>query len=387
MAILPINLTVVPTWKDITASVLLLELIEEETVEIYHDGQGLIEVIIDTLGTTTIDSTYDKKGRLINGSQFLAFPYTPTTKFWVRRVKSTLKPISQIQIRKPLDNVNINGVGKTLENLNVSIKDGNGNPLSSYYNETTDTYVLNVHDADVHNRPVNQYFHQHTGITTTLTTATLADGSTYIIDVASTVGFVVADHVQIDADNHQGIKYQILALTATTMTLDSYVDSVFPIGAIVAAVEIEMNVLGTIATPEEFIIRPNPGQIIHITRILITMTHGTAGDLGLFGNLAPLTNGVLLRANVNDQYGTFTNWKTNENMKSDMYDVDFNTRSGGGGTYGTSGRGSFSRIGVALRLDGKNGAVDGDFLELYIRDDLTGLLTFEIKAQGHIEGA
>jgi len=90
MAILPIHLIVTETWRDITTSVELLELIEEETVEIFHDGQGLIEVIIDTLGTTTINSTYNKKGRLINGSQFLAFPYTSTTKFWVRRIESAL---------------------------------------------------------------------------------------------------------------------------------------------------------------------------------------------------------------------------------------------------------------------------------------------------------
>lgn len=110
MAILPIHISVAETWKDITTSVALLELLEEETVEIYHDGQGLIEVIIDTLGATTINSTYNNKGRLINGSQFLQFPYTSITKFWVRRIKSELKPVSQIQLRKPVENINISGV-------------------------------------------------------------------------------------------------------------------------------------------------------------------------------------------------------------------------------------------------------------------------------------
>lgn len=119
MAILPIHLTVTETWLDITASVALLDLIEEETVEIFHNGQGNIEVIIDTLGTTTIDSSYDKKGRYINGSQFLQFPYTPTTKFWVRRVKSTLKEESQIHLRKPVDNINIGGVDTPRDALRV----------------------------------------------------------------------------------------------------------------------------------------------------------------------------------------------------------------------------------------------------------------------------
>ena len=267
--------------------------------------------------------------------------------------------------------------------LKAAMTDGQANPLSSYYNAATDNYVMNVHDADVHNQPVNQYFHQHTGLTTTLTSPTSPTGLVYIIDVTSTVGFLVGDYVQVGADNHQGVKYQLLALTATTMTLDSYVDTEFPTDTIVAQVEIEMNSIGTLATPQEYVIRPNPDQIIHITRIIITMTHTSLGDDGLFGNLDPLTNGFLIRANVNGVYGTFTNWKTNEKIASDMYDLRYTTRSSGGGTFGTVGRGSFYKLGVVVRLDGSR----GDFMEVYNRDDLTGLLSFEIKAQGHVEGA
>lgn len=267
--------------------------------------------------------------------------------------------------------------------INSKISDGIGNPLSSYLNNSTGNYVLNVHDADVHNQPVNQFFHQHTGVTTTLTTATNVLGDTYIIDVVSTAGFAIDDFIQIGATNHQGIKYQILALTATTITLDTYVDTSFPIDSVISVVDIEMNKLGTLATPQEYIIKPNPNQVIHVTRIIITMTHSSQGDDGLFGDLPPLTNGFLVRANVGGVYGTFTNWKTNEKMASDMYDLRYTTRSGGGGTYGTIGRGSFYKLGVVVRLDGSR----GDFMEVYNRDDLTGLLSFEIKAQGHVEGA
>jgi len=119
MAILPIAIDITESWMDITTSVTLLDLIEEETVEIFHNGQGLIEVIIDTLGETTIDISYNGKGRIINGSQSLAFPYTPTTKFWVRRIKSALKPVSQIQLRKPVENVNIGGVETPRDALRV----------------------------------------------------------------------------------------------------------------------------------------------------------------------------------------------------------------------------------------------------------------------------
>ena len=109
-----------------------------------------------------------------------------------------------------------------------------------------------------------------------------------------------------------------------------------------------MNKLGTLASPQEYIIRPNVDQIIHVTRIILTMTHSTLGDDGLFGDLPPLTNGFLVRANVNGQYGTFTNWKTNEKVASDMYDLRYTTRASGGGTYGTVGRGSFYKLGVVV---------------------------------------
>jgi hypothetical protein len=111
------------------------------------------------------------------------------------------------------------------------------------------------------------------------------------------------------------------------------------------------------------------------------MSHAGAGDLSLFGGIPALTNGCLMRARIDGQYGTLTNWKTNENMKSDMYDVEFDARSGGGGSYGTSGRGSFDRTGAVVRLDGAT----NDRLEFYVQDDLTALATFTMKAQGHLE--
>jgi len=109
MAIIPIRIIVTPTWTDITDQVKLLGVIEEEVVNIYHDGVQLIEVLIDTVGDVVIDSSFDKQGTLILGSQTESFPFTQTTKFWVRRIKSELKPTSQIKISKQLFNANVGG--------------------------------------------------------------------------------------------------------------------------------------------------------------------------------------------------------------------------------------------------------------------------------------
>ena len=103
---------------------------------------------------------------------------------------------------------------------------------------------------------------------------------------------------------------------------------------------------------------------------------------GKFGDLAELINGVVLRGNFGDgqQYGTLTNWKRNGDIKTDMFDVEFDSRSTGGGSYGTSGRGTFKEAGAVVRLDGD----DSDKVEVYIQDDLTALASFTMKFQGHL---
>lgn len=267
----------------------------------------------------------------------------------------------------------------------VMLVDANGNPLSTAVT-SSGTVALDIHDADVHTRIINRLMYRHAGVTTTLTAATIA-GSSYQIVVADATGFVVGDPIHINTTSIELTHPHIAAISTPTgpamFTLDRRLDYAHSIGdGVEKAVTNIASAAGTMASPVEYWEGPEPGEVWHLTRILFEMTHGTAGDLGLFGNLNPLANGVLLRARVNGQYGTFTNWKTNADIKSDMYDVEFDTRSSGGGTYGTSGRGTFTNAGAVVRLDGDT----NDQIELYVQDNLTGLLTFSMKVQGHFEG-
>jgi len=264
----------------------------------------------------------------------------------------------------------------------VKLLDGYGKPLGSLNG------ALNIHDADVHNTIINKFVHQHTNTVTTLATAVVGDGTEYMIDVADATGFAVNDYIHINTTTVETTHPKILAISAptgpSTFTLDRRLDHAHLVGDTVTKSIINMAPLvGTLAAPQEYVTGPEVGEVWHLTRLLFSLTHGTAGDLGLFGNLPALTNGVVLRARINGQYATFTNWKTSADMKDDMYDVDFSFRSTGGGTYGTSGRGTFLNAGAVIRLDGTT----GDQVEVYIQDNISGLLTFTMKLQGHREDA
>jgi len=260
---------------------------------------------------------------------------------------------------------------------NINLHDGEGNPVGSLNG------AIDVHDADVHDQVVNEYFHRHTGVSDTIAIESAKQDT--IINVTNGGLFSVDDELQL-SNGLEGTTFpKITAITINALTLDRPLDHAYVVGATVEVVTTNMAVLGSLASPISFKTEPNSDELWHVIRFLFTMTHTSAGDLGLFGNQTSLTNGVVLRIYKAefDQYGTFTLFKSNSDIKDNMYDVDFDTRSSGGGTYGTTGRGSIKiGTGAVPKVDGSK----GDFVEMLIQDDLTGLLSYRQKIQGHIEG-
>jgi hypothetical protein len=266
--------------------------------------------------------------------------------------------------------------------VNVNGHDGNGNPLSSLFDAATGEYIQNVHVEDVHHRAVNKYLHQHTATETTISTASAVND--FAINVADTAGFIVGNSLHINTGSVETTHPVITAITPGTpgvLTLDRRLDVVHPKGDIVTNAIIDLaSQVGTLAAPQIYQAGPEPGEIWHITTITLAMGHSSAGDFGLFGNQGAFINGAVLRARVNGNYGTLTNWKTNGDIDLDTGGVTFPPRSGGGGTYGTSSEGPFKfRTGAVMRLVGDN----GDRFELYVQDDPTGLNFWNMKVQGH----
>ena len=240
--------------------------------------------------------------------------------------------------------------------------------------------AMDVHNADVHTIPVNQYFHRLTGVESPLAVAASSQDRDIVVDDAT--NFNVGDSIQINEGITNTTFPIIKSIAVNTLTLDRLIDVGILIDTDIKVVAINLGINATPGAPVIFALTPPPGEIWHITRILPTLTHSLGGDLSLFGDLAALANGVIIRAKVSGQYGTFTNWKRALDIKKDMYDVEFDSRALGTGKFGTSGRGSFSRIDVGVRLNGDN----GDQLEAVIQDNLSTLDNFNLNGQGHIEG-
>lgn len=252
--------------------------------------------------------------------------------------------------------------------------------------ENVSTYrkALQVDNALVHRVGISEHAKLIAGGSTTLDVEASA-GDT-LINVTATTDFIVGDQIIVNGTAvHERSHFHITAVDAgVSLTLNRPLDNDHPVGSAVVEVSIAMNVVGSLASPISFKIAPQSNERWQITRIMITMlaAGATAMDDGKFGNLTALTNGVAIRLNIGGQDQTITHWQSNGDLKDDMYDVLYSDKPPAGAFHGLSGRWTFTKAEFVADLDGAN----GDYLEVLIQDDLSGLADFEIKAQGRLFG-
>lgn len=249
--------------------------------------------------------------------------------------------------------------------------------------ESVNSYkgALNVHQGDVHQVIVNEDFAEDDTASTTVSTASIA-GDTALI-VADTGGFSASDAVVILESGVKEPSYPIVTAIAAgtpgTLTLDRPLDNAYSTSATVERVVTDMTAaVGTLAAHISYKISPPPGEIWHIMRILLSITSASSPDDGKFGGISALTNGVVLRQNLSTGTRTISNWKSNSDMKADMYDLVYSDKAPAG-QYGTNGRFTFKKVDFVPELNGD----DGDYLEILIQDNLSTLGSFNMKAQGH----
>lgn len=242
--------------------------------------------------------------------------------------------------------------------------------------------AVGIHDADAHHVPINELFHRHTGVETTLTVATVAGQSTSIT-VDDPAGFAIGDPLQIQNGLIEITFPTIIGIAGSVFSLDRPIDKTFDVGTDVKQVSTNMAVDGS-TTPVSFKLVSDGEEAWHIQSFLLSMLHTTPQDDATFGGLPALTKGCVLRGynGTADAFRTFTVWKTNSDIILDMGDITYHTKAPAG-FYGTSGDGQIkNRTGAVPRINSSN----GDYLELLIQDDLTQLnSTIYLKGQGHIE--
>jgi hypothetical protein len=221
--------------------------------------------------------------------------------------------------------------------------------------------------------------------TTALTNAVAIDDKTVVID--TTTGFVDGTHITIadDVSNRYSIYHQVGAVAGKTISLDRPIDYAFPAGTQITAGTHEMAVNGSV-TPVIFSVRSGDtptglNVYVDITRIIFKCITATAVDLTTFGDLARLTNGLVLRR-VDGTYSNIFNCKDNGELAGIMYDFSVaqatNPVQGVDGFTGRLTFGGQNKIGVVVRIG------PGEDLQAIVQDDLSGLTSFSIVAEGHV---
>ena len=205
--------------------------------------------------------------------------------------------------------------------------------------------------------------------------------------VAASVGEPVVDNMICLRQGTAFFQAEILAVAANganwDLTLDTPFDYAFTAGSANGFEGLYgCNVDGS-GTSQIFSINMNglqAGEKWHITRIILAITDATAMDDAKFGGITALTNGIVLRYK-NTIYKNIFNIKNNSEFALRAYDLTYSDKAPAG-LFGLRVRRSFGgpdKNDVVIEL-----AKDtDDELQLIIQDDLTGLSSFKIVAQGH----
>ena len=194
------------------------------------------------------------------------------------------------------------------------------------FNFVTSAFDVSIQDQTT--TPIDFYFLNIQGSPTTLLNAITTVTSTtfvYTFDVVESSDMSVGDYVGIfrDSDVERFFFAEIQAISSgsgnATITVDTPIDFNFPAGSTVASFVRSMNVDGS-TTPVVYQVEVGPSseQPIHITRIMLQMKTDDPVSLAKFGDLAKLTNGLVLRKVTAE--GVIQNiWTIKDNAQFALY--------------------------------------------------------------------
>lgn len=258
----------------------------------------------------------------------------------------------------------------------ISSLNGNLEDVSTYRN------AINVNPGWI-NKIVNETFHRHTGVSTTPAIAiSMGDISTTLTDAT---GFLLGSEIKISEGSIQEIG--LITLTDVTgapvVKFDRPIGNNYTTAAEIDVVETNMALAnGSLESPVIYELDPPPGTVWEITKLLPALVDNLVPDDGKFGGIPALLNGVCFRATtVAGRVAVFANWKTNFDMKLDMFDLPY-TDKAPAGNYGVNGKWTFTELQIVAKLNGDASPVQK--IEALIQDPLGDLITFKTKGQGRV---
>jgi hypothetical protein len=266
----------------------------------------------------------------------------------------------------------------------TKLLDGEGRFIDTPIGESGDA-ALSVHVEHLHQTQWLHSTYVHEGAADTLNGA--VSGGDKVITLNDATGFTAGDTISLSLGAVHTHQYRkIISIATNDLTLDAAIDIDLTDGSVVQEVNRNMALADGSVTPVVFAAFTVPGEKIDVMRMILTMSHKSPGTDDAFGSLAALTNGIHIRKNNGDgTYETLGVWKTNQDIRGDMYDLSYSDKAGPS-LHGTSTRWSiFDGTGSVVNINGNR----GESIEVVVQDNLTAstgeLSTLFINWQGHIE--
>jgi hypothetical protein len=280
--------------------------------------------------------------------------------------------------RTPYTNILVAGIATTPQSFSTAAETAEA--IAKITGTATSDVALQDQTTDI----VIQPFMNRRGGTTLAISSTLYDKS---ITVTSATGMVLGDRLVIfDSASLRFSGFYIIGISGNIITLDAPIDFAYPSGSFIDFGSTNMAVNGSV-TPVVYGVRnpqgapPDVNLSFDVTRIIVACTTDSAVDLNKFGDLAPLTNGLLLRYNDGRVYNI---WNVKRNAGFAAIGYDWTPYASTNPTQGQDGfvfRLTFNgqeKLGVVVRLD------IGTDLQVIVQDDLLLLDELSVVAEGHI---
>jgi hypothetical protein len=257
---------------------------------------------------------------------------------------------------------------------------------------TTQSGLLNIHDADFHKFTLVRHFMNYTGVFGALESAA-NPGDWQLTLTAGTIGnFSIADRILLSQDETEELdQHRITNKAGQVLSLNRPITNSYDAGLSKTIEKVKVNLAeanltdtASVAAPVIFKLKPPKKLIFHLRTVNIQIEHAAEPTDALFGSIPVLSNGIWIyeEKKKTEHVGIFRNngdFKEYFGATRVIY-----TDKAGPSTWATSIELNLKDLsGTISNLIGELG--DGESLNINVQDNLEALSEMEAIGIGHIE--